>query len=88
MSIPLPAPPYARPEEQRLRISAIPWEGYVQIGRALTDRHIRVTFDRGELESRTTSSTHELDRHLLDRTVDTPTEEKAIDVAVADSFAL
>ncbi len=54
----------------------------------MADHYIRVTFDRVELDIMTTSSTHELDRHLLGRLVDTLTEEMAIDVACAGTMTL
>src|SRR6516225_7143204 len=47
------------PREQRLRLSAIPWESYVLYSDGLGQRHVRVTFDRGEMEVMTLSPKHE-----------------------------
>src|ERR1700732_2756912 len=80
MSIPMPAAPIKRSEEQRFRISAVPWEGYVLIGKVFADRHIRITYDRGELEIMTTSVAHERDKSLLARFVETLTLEMDIDI--------
>jgi Uma2 family endonuclease len=49
------------PEEQRLRLSLIPWETYVAYSDGLGPRHIRVTYDRGEMENRKSRL-----RHLVD----------------------
>jgi hypothetical protein len=47
------------PAEQRLRLSAIPWGTYVLCSDSLGHRHIRVTYDRGEMEVMTLSPKHE-----------------------------
>ncbi|HEV3202796.1 MAG TPA: Uma2 family endonuclease [Gemmataceae bacterium] len=69
------------PEEQRLRLSAVPWESYVIYSDGLGPRHIRVTYDRGEMEVMTLSSRHEHKKKLLARLVEALTEEMEIDVA-------
>jgi Uma2 family endonuclease len=69
------------PEEQRLRLSAIPWSTYVLYSDGLGPRHIRVTYDRGEMEVMTLSSKHEHKKRLLGRLVETMTEEMNIDIA-------
>ncbi len=69
------------PPEQRLRLSAIPWETYVLYSDGLGPRHIRVTYDRGEMEVMTLSSKHERKKTLLARLVEALTEEMNIDIA-------
>lgn len=69
------------PAEQRLRLSAIPWETYVLYSDGLGERHIRVTYDRGEMEIMTVSSKHEHKKRLLGRLVEALTEEMEIDIA-------
>ena len=67
--------------EQRLRLSAIPWETYVIYSDGLGERHIRVTYDRGEMEIMTLSPKHENRKKLLARFVEALTEEMNIDIA-------
>jgi Uma2 family endonuclease len=69
------------PAEQRLRLSLIPWETYVLYSDGLGPRHIRVTYDRGEMEIMTVSSKHEHKKTLLGRLVEALTEEMEIDIA-------
>jgi Uma2 family endonuclease len=71
----------AIPAEQRFRLSAVPWEGYVAIRESLGERPIRVTYDRGELEIMSPSSRHENRKCILGRLVDALTEELDIDIA-------
>src|SRR5437667_46067 len=74
------------PTEQRLRLSDIPWETYVLYSDGLGPRHIRVTYDRGEMEVMTLSHKHERKKRLLGRLVETLTEEMEIDIASAGSM--
>jgi Uma2 family endonuclease len=69
------------PAEQRLRLSDIPWETYVLYSDGLGPRHIRVTYDRGEMEIMTLSPKHEHKKRLLGRLVEILTEEMEIDIA-------
>jgi Uma2 family endonuclease len=69
------------PAEQRLRLSDIPWETYVLYSDGLGPRHIRVTYDCGEMEVMTLSSKHEKRKTLLGRLVEALTEEMEIDIA-------
>jgi hypothetical protein len=56
------------PTEQRVRLSDIPWETYVLYSDGLGPRHIRVTYDRGEMEIMVLSPEHENRKKLLGRT--------------------
>src|SRR2546425_5266859 len=67
--------------EQRLRLSAVPWESYVSHTDLLGPRHIRVTYDQGEMEVMTLSSEHEGGKTVLARLVEALTEEMDIDIA-------
>src|SRR5262245_4764115 len=73
--------PVASPVEERQRFSQVPWKEYVAYCDSLGERHIRVTYDRGEMEVMTTSSRHENRKTLLRRLVEALTEEMSIDIA-------
>jgi Uma2 family endonuclease len=74
------------PAEQRCRLSDVPWATYVTFCDGLGPRHIRVTFDQGEMEIMTVSHEHERDKTLLGRLVETLTVELAIDMASGGSM--
>jgi Uma2 family endonuclease len=74
------------PTEQRLRLSCIPWKTYVDWSDGLGPRHIRVTYDRGEMEVMTLSPKHEKRKKLLARLVEALTEEMKIDIASGGSM--
>jgi Uma2 family endonuclease len=69
------------PAEQRLRLSLIPWETYVTYSDGLGPRHIRVTYDEGEMEVMTLSPRHENRKKFLGRLVEALSEELVIDIA-------
>jgi Uma2 family endonuclease len=69
------------PTEQRLHLYEVPWEGYLSYSDGLGPRHIRVTYDRGEMDVMTLSSRHEWEKKLLARLVEALTEEMGIDIA-------
>lgn len=69
------------PQEQRLRLSCIPWDTYVLYSDGLGPRHVRVTYDQGEMEVMTLSSRHENDKKRLGRLFETLTEVMEIDIA-------
>lgn len=64
MTLLAPAPPGRRTRiepagnEQRLALGAVDWTTYQTISKALTGRHVRLTYDRGRLEFMTISSKH------------------------------
>jgi Uma2 family endonuclease len=51
--------------EQRFRLSLVSWEKYEQMIAWFDGRHVRLTYDRGELELMTVSHRHENWKHLL-----------------------
>ncbi len=76
------------PAEQRFRMSAVSWEGYMHLGQAFAGRHVRMAYDRGELEIMTVSLGHDGDKSLLSRLVEVVTEEMAIDIRSGGSTTL
>ena len=69
------------PAEQRLLLSCIDWPSYLTFGDLLDERHVRLTYDRGELEFMTLSPEHERAKKLLARLLEALTDEMDIDVA-------
>jgi Uma2 family endonuclease len=69
------------PAEQRLRLSCIPWKTYVTYSDDLGPRHIRVTYDQGEMEVMTLSPKHGRKKTRLARMVEALTEEMETDIA-------
>lgn len=68
--------------EQRLILNFVDWDAYVTIGDALPDRpRLRMTYDRGRLEFRTTSPEHERLKRWLSRLLETIAEEYNMPIA-------
>jgi Uma2 family endonuclease len=65
--------------EQRFRLSLVNWEKYEQMAAWLDGRHVRLTYDRGELELMTVSHKHENQKHLLGLLLMVAAEELAIE---------
>jgi Uma2 family endonuclease len=65
----------ATEQSQRLILGDVSWKEYVRLLRALENRHLRITYDRGVLEIMTLSFEHENEGYLLCRLVDVLTEE-------------
>lgn len=78
----------ATPAEQRLRLSCVPWEAYSAFTNLLDDRPLRVTYDRGEMEIRTTSMRHENRKTVLGRMVHSLAIELNIDILSGGSTTL
>jgi Uma2 family endonuclease len=66
--------------EQRFRLSGLSWDQYALMAASLDGRHVRLTYDRGELELMTVSHRHEHHKHLLAALVMVAAEEMDIDV--------
>jgi Uma2 family endonuclease len=82
MSVILAPPPAAKDKssqsdsEQRFVLDNITWQQYEEIGKALEDRAgLRITYDRGRLELKTTSPIHEICKTRLGRLLETLCEE-------------
>jgi Uma2 family endonuclease len=71
---------HAPTREQRLLLSLVSWEKYEQMAAWFEGRHLRLTYDRGELEIMTVSHPHELGKHLIGRLLEALTEELSIDI--------
>jgi Uma2 family endonuclease len=63
------------PEEQRFLLRGVDWATYRKLSEALTGRHLRLTYDRGNLEFMTISSRHGRFSGLIARLVTVLTEE-------------
>lgn len=63
------------PEEQRFLLRGLDWAAYQKISEALTGRHVRLTYDRGNLEFMTISSRHGRFSGLIARMITVLTEE-------------
>jgi Uma2 family endonuclease len=55
---------------QRLSLSCVPWSAYELVSRAFEDRHIRITYDRGDLEFMILTHEHESSKKVLGRLID------------------
>ena len=74
------------PEDQRIRLSCIPWAAYVAFGDCVGERNIRVTYDQGEMEVMTLSFKHENRRSRLKDLVKEIFVEMEIDVVCGGSM--
>jgi Uma2 family endonuclease len=68
------------PDGQRFLLRGVDWPAYRKISEALAGRHVRLTYDRGNLEFMTISSRHGRYSHLIARLVSVMTEELGIPV--------
>lgn len=68
------------PTEQRFLLYNIDWQGYEKLLDILGDRHIRVTYDRGNLELMSPSHRHESYAALLGRLIEALTEELGVPI--------
>ncbi len=74
------------PAEQRLRLSNVSWDDFVRITDGLGPRHLRMTYDRGELELMTVSFEHENRKKRCARLIEALTEEMDIDIVSCGSM--
>ncbi len=68
------------PTEQRLFLSGVTWEAYGHLLEGFEGRHVRLTYDRGNLEVMTVSPPHEMWKKLLARLLEALTEEMNIPI--------
>lgn len=73
---------------QRLAIPAVTWAEYLGFSALLDERHVRLTYDRGELELMTLSFGHEGASRLLNRAVEILSEELELPLAQGGSTTL
>ncbi len=76
------------PPEQRLRLSQVPWDNYLRISDGMGPRHVRVTYDQGEMEIMTLSYEHENRKHILGILVVELAVEMSIDICGCGSMTL
>jgi Uma2 family endonuclease len=65
----------SQPDEQRFLLRGVGWEGYEKVLDVVGDRHVRVTYDRGDLELMSPSYEHDQYGNLFGRVIETVTEE-------------
>jgi len=70
------------PTKQRFILDNVSWQRYTRLLHVFSDRHLRLTYDRGVLEIMTLSYEHETSGRFLGRLVVTLTEE--LDVQIKD----
>jgi Uma2 family endonuclease len=70
-----------RPASERLVLYDVSWRDYLRLGKLLSNRRLRMTYDRGTLEIMTLSSEHERWKHILGRLVEALAEELDIRIA-------
>lgn len=56
--------------EQRFLLHGLDWRAYELLGEALLNRHIRITYDRGDLEMMTVSNEHERNKKFVARLIE------------------
>jgi Uma2 family endonuclease len=66
--------------EQRFLLRGIDWQTYQALREAPENDHVRMTYDRGDLEMMTPSTPHEQYAHLIGRMIDVWTEEREINI--------
>jgi len=68
------------PPGEIIHLSGISWQTYETLLEELSDRRLRVTYNRGNLEIMTPSPEHELSKKVLGRFVETLAEESEIQI--------
>jgi Uma2 family endonuclease len=66
--------------EQSVVLHGVSWQPYLKLRDAPDDEHVRMTYDRGELELMSPSKIHERYAYLIARLIDAWTEERGIDI--------
>jgi Uma2 family endonuclease len=68
------------PPDEIIRLSGISWSTYETLLEELSDRRLRLTYNRGNLEIMAPSPEHELNKRVLGRFIETIAEE--LDVSI------
>lgn len=66
--------------EQRFRLYGIPWQTYLELRNSPENEHVRMTYNRGDLEIVSPSKTHEQYADLIGRLLQVWTLERDIDI--------
>ncbi|MBE8994032.1 Uma2 family endonuclease [Microcystis aeruginosa] len=75
MTVTLPAPP-----AEIIHLSGISWETYETLLEEMSDRRLRLTYNRGNLEIMAPSPEHEFSKTLIGRFVETLAEESVVPI--------
>jgi len=76
------------PPDEIIHLSGISWQTYETLLEELSDRRLRLTYNRGNLEIMTPSPEHELGKEVLGRFVETLAEELAVKIYPLGSTTL
>ncbi len=68
------------PPDEIIRLSGISWTTYETLLEELSDRRLRLTYNRGNLEIMAPSPEHELNKRVLGRFIETIAEEFEISI--------
>jgi Uma2 family endonuclease len=68
------------PPEEIIRLSGISWKTYETLLEELSDRHFRLTYNRGNLEIMSPSPEHALNKRFLGRFIETIAEELEVSI--------
>jgi Uma2 family endonuclease len=68
------------PPTEIIHLSGISWETYETLLQEMSDRRLRLTYNRGNLEIMAPSTGHELGKTLIGRFVETLAEESAVPI--------
>ncbi len=68
------------PPDEMIRLSGISWKTYETLLAELSDRRLRLTYNRGNLEIMAPSPEHELSKEVLGRFIDTIAEEFDVNI--------
>jgi Uma2 family endonuclease len=68
------------PPDEMIRLSGISWKTYETLLEELSDRRLRLTYNRGNLEIMAPSPEHELNKRVLGRFIETIAEELEVSI--------
>jgi Uma2 family endonuclease len=68
------------PPDEIIRLSGISWKTYETLLEELSDRRLRLTYNRGNLEIMAPSPEHELNKRVLGRFIETIAEELEVNI--------
>ncbi|PSB56565.1 Uma2 family endonuclease [Chamaesiphon polymorphus] len=68
------------PPDEIIRLSGISWKTYETLLEELSDRRLRLTYNRGNLEIMAPSPEHELNKRVLGRFIETIAEELEVSI--------
>jgi Uma2 family endonuclease len=68
------------PPNEIINLSGISWQTYETLLEELSDRRLRLTYNRGNLEIMTPSPEHEFNKKVMGRFIETLAEESAIQI--------